>query len=69
MVKFTEQDVQPNFATFIINHLLQTQHELHLVEKELLSIWATVNEYKDKDTLIMVYDDFLNDVLKGPTHL
>lgn len=69
MANFVLQEAQPLFATFIINTLLQTQHELHLVEEELLSIWATVHRFKEKDILITVYSDFLNDILNGPTHL
>jgi len=69
MAAFVEQNTRATFATFIINSLLQTEHELALVEEELLSIWATVQEFKERDTLILMFDDFLNDVLKGPTHL
>ena len=40
-----------------------------MVESELLSLWASVLKFKEDDTLINVLYDFLNDVLKGPTHL
>ena len=66
---FVSQNSQQTLAVFIINNLLQTEPELNLVEQELLSIWATLQEYKDRDTLIMMFNDFVNDVLKGPTHL
>jgi hypothetical protein len=69
MALYVEQNYKHTFATFMINNLLQTVNELHLVEQELLSIWATLQEYKERDTLITVFNDFLNDVLKGPTHL
>lgn len=69
MARYVEEESQQTFATFIINTLLQTMHELHLVESELLSIWASVLKFKENDTLINVLYDFLNDVLKGPTHL
>ena len=32
MDSFEANDAKQTFATFIINHLLQTQHELHTVE-------------------------------------
>lgn len=32
-------------------------------------MWATVHQYSEQDTLMLVYNDFLNDILKGPTHL
>jgi len=32
-------------------------------------MWATVHQYSERDTLMLVYNDFLNDILKGPTHL
>ena len=69
MSDFVKQNSELTFATFIINTLLCTQHELHLVEDELLSIWATVGQYRARDAVVAVYNDFLNDVLKGPTHL
>jgi len=53
----------------MINNLLQTRHEMHVVEDELLSIWATVHSYSERDTLMLVYSDFLNEVLQGQTHL
>jgi len=69
MSAFVKQNCQLTFATFIINTLLYTQHELNLVEDELLSIWATVGRYRGSDAVVAVYYDFLNDELKGPTHL
>jgi hypothetical protein len=42
MVQFVEQNCQLSLASFIINNLLQTEHELTIVEQGLLSIWATV---------------------------
>ena len=69
MAAFVQQDSQAQFSTFIINTMLQTQKEWLLVEQELLSIWATVYSFKDKDILITVYSDFLNDILQGPNHL
>ena len=32
-------------------------------------MWATVSNFREHDTLMLVYSDFLNDILKGPTHL
>jgi hypothetical protein len=49
--------------------MLQNKRELILVEQELISIWASVKLYCLNDTAIMVYNDFLNDVLKAQTHL
>jgi len=69
MTAFVKQNCQLTFATFIINTLLYTQHELNLVEDELLSFWATVGRYRVSDAVVAVYYDFLNDALKGPTHL
>lgn len=69
MAQFVISNCQQTFVTFIINTLLQTQHELNLVEQELISIWASIQEYKDRDTVVSMYNDFLNDVLKGQTHL
>ena len=42
---------------------------MNVVEVELLSIWATVFKERQKDSLILIYSDFLNEVLQGQTHL
>ena len=65
MQLYVAQNTQIAFSTFLINTLLQTRHEMNVVEGELLSIWATVHKERQKDSLILIYSDFLNEVLQG----
>ena len=69
MQLYASANTKLSFTTFMINNLLQTRHEMHFVEDELLSIWATVQSQRERDTLILVYSDFLNEVLHDQTHL
>lgn len=69
MQSYVESKCQYSFATFIVTTLLHRTNQLNLVEQELFAIYATVLEYKEQDSVIAVYYDFLTDTLKGDTHL
>ena len=48
--------------------MLQSKSDLAFVERELLSIWNGSEYYKDKELLVSVYYNFLNDIYPG-SHL
>lgn len=65
MFAYTSSGSTLSFATFIITRLLQSKSDLAFVERELLSIWNASEFYKDKELLVSVYHNFLNDIYQG----
>jgi hypothetical protein len=65
MFAFTSSGSPLSFANFIITRLLQSKSDLAFVERELISIWNAAESYKDKDLLVSVYYNFLNDLYQA----
>lgn len=56
---------QLSFGNFIITRMLQSKGDLQFVERELVNIWNGSEYYKDKELLVQVYYNFLNDIYSG----
>jgi len=69
MYQYNQSNFEGNLATYIINSLIRSSSDLTLVSDNILTIWASVVHYRRTDELVRVYNDFLNDKLKGRLHL
>jgi hypothetical protein len=65
MFAFHNQSSTQSFANFIITRLLQSKSDLTYVERELISICNGAEHYREKELLVSVYWNFLNDIYSG----
>jgi hypothetical protein len=65
MFAYHSTSATQSFANFIITRLLQSKSDLAFVERELIAMWSSTEYFKERELLMSVYYNFLNDIYPG----